>query len=560
MAPPRPWDRLAVALISVAGLWPFAPALLAGQIPGQREVPMDGGNGLYIYALVGEVLAGRTSAVHTDAMWFPVGRSLLLSVQNIVDALAAQPLLWALGPQLGIAAFAAVCLVLNGLAGGWLGERIGGRGWAGPVAALVVAMSPYVWAEEQTGRITQTILAPMLLAVGWAWTAAVDGKGGVRSGAWLGIAGLGYWFYGIFGAGVVGLVFLGGLAEPGSAPRRQRLGALVSAAAVSVLLAAPFAIFTALSWADMPGVGADNPPVPNATRLAGGFFWIPHSRIVAYIPQMLYGVALVACGPRPRGRAVGLAVATLLLCLTAMGDKVRIAGELIPTPLWFLHQLPGFDRFWWPNRALAGATVALAAGAALAASRPGLSRFLAVFGVLVSVAQGAGVPGVLTGWRVPARPPWADLARPGAVLFVPMLDPDVGKARFAQWATHRRPFVNGMAMWDSMLCPPEWTAWAESQPLVAAILAAERARPNGRRKPNPAGERMATDLPPVVLPDVPATAVQDLADQGVSLIAAERPKVPRHADALLVSLLGEPTCGEGGWECWWTLPPATPGR
>lgn len=545
-----------MGLLAVGGLWPFAPALLAGEIPGQREIPMDGGNGLYIYALVGEVLAGNGSALHTDAMWFPVGRSLLLSVQNIVDALAAQPFFWALGPQLGTAVFAALCLVLNGVAAGWLGERVGGRGWAGPAAAMVVAMSPYVWAEAQTGRITQTILAPMLVAAGYAWTASVDGKGGARAGAWLGLAGLGYWFYGIFGAGVVGMVFLGGLVEPG-VPRRERLRALGRAALVSVLLAAPFAIFTALSWADMPGVGADNPPVPNATRLGGGFFWLQHSRIVAYIPQLLYVVAVLAAVGRPRGRAVAVAVATLLLCLTALGDFVRVGGVPVPTPLYLLHQLPGFERFWWPNRALGGATVALAASAALLASRPGWARVAALVGVLVSAAQAAGVPGVLTGWRVPERPAWADRGQ-GAILFLPMLDPDVGKVRFAQWATHRRPLVNGMAMWDSMLCPPEWTAWAEAQPLVHAILTVERARPHGRRKPNPGGEREATDLPVVAVPEVSPDAVQELADLGVGLIVAERRRVPRPVDELVVSLLGEPTCASEGRECWWELP--TPRR
>ncbi len=546
------WDRALVGLVAVAGLWPFGPALWAGQVPGQRELPIDGGHGLYIYALVGEVLTGGASLGHTTAMWFPTGRPFLLAVQNVVDAVAAQPFLWALGPERGLALFAAVVLVLNGLAGGWLGERVGGRGWAGPAAALVMAMSPYAWGEEQTGRITQTVLGPMAMALGHAWSAAVDGRGGARAGTWLAVAGLGYWFYGLFGAGVVGAAFLGGLAEPGVA-RRERLRALAVAAAVSVAVAAPFAVFSALGWDQMAGRGVDSAPIPNATRLGGGFFWIPHPRIVAYVPQLLFGVGVLACLGRPRGRAVGLAVATALLCFTAMGEEVKLAGTFVPTPLKLLQALPGFDRFWWPHRALAGATVALAALAAVAVARGGGVRALAGLGLLVSVAQGVGVPGVLTGWRVPPRPEWADRVGPGAVWFLPMLDPEVGKVRFAQWVHHRRPLVNGMSMWDEYLWPAAWGRWAEAQPLVKAVLVAERARPHGRKKPNPNGQDATEVAVEVTLPAVTPADVQALHEAGVDTIVVDRPRASRAADVLLRDLLGEPVCVAGGRECWWDL-------
>ncbi|MSQ04083.1 MAG: hypothetical protein EXR71_19710 [Myxococcales bacterium] len=552
------WDRLLVLLVSLGGLWPFGSGLRRGEVPGQQELPIDGGHGLYIYALVGDALRGVGSLLHTDAMWFPTGRPLLLTVQNVIDAVAAQPFLSLLGPQVGLATFAALILVSNGLAGGWLGERVGGRGWAGPAAAVVLAMSPYVWGEAQTGRVTQTLLAPMAVALGHAWT-AVDARGGVRAGVWLGVAGLGYWFYGFFGAVVVAAVVFGGLFE-GGAPRSQRLAALGAAALSSLVIAAPFALLSAASWGEMAGVGTDAAPIPNATRLGGGFFWIRHPRIVAYIPQCLYLVGLLACAGRPRGRAVGLAVATLLLCLTAAGETIRVADMPIPTPLALMKALPGFDRFWWPHRALAGATVALAALAAVAAGRGGWVRRAAGVGLALTVAQGVGVPGALSTWRVPPRPEWADSLAPGAVLLLPMLDPEVGKVRFAEWIHHRRPLVNGMSMWDEYLWPAAWRTWADSQPLVKALLDAERARPHGRKKPNP------HDPPPVELAELPvslpvslpADAVARLAQAGVGTIVAEVPRTPILSVALLRERLGEPTCDGRGRTCWWVLTPGPP--
>ena len=551
------WDRLLVLLVSIGGLWPFLPGLLRGEVPGQRELPIDGGHGLYIYALVGEALSGAGSLLHTEAMWFPTGRPLLLTVQNVIDAIAAQPFLSLLGPQVGLASFAAVILVSNGLAGGWLGERIGGRGFAGPASAVVLAMCPYVWGEEQTGRVTQTLLAPMAVALGHAWT-AVDARGGRRAGAWLGVAGLGYWFYGLFGAVVVAAVMSGSLFEE-AAPRWQRLRALGIAALTSLVITAPFALLSALSWGEMAGGDVTAAPIPNATRLWSGFFWIQHPRIVAYIPQCLYAVGLLACVGRPRGRAVGLAVTTVLLCMTATGESIWVFGVAIPTPLALLRVLPGFDRFWWPHRALAGATLALAALSAVAMSRGGWVRFAAGLGLALSVAQGVGVPGPLSTWKVPPRPEWADALAPGAVLLLPMLDPEVGKVRFAEWIHYRRPLVNGMSMWDAYLWPAEWRTWAEGQPLVKALLDAERSRPHGRKKPNPR-DPPAVELVevPVVLPVLPDGAVAALAAEVVGTIVAEVPRTPGVSVALLRELLGEPTCDGRGRTCWWGLAPRPP--
>lgn len=549
----RPWLTAMLVLgVSIAGLWPFGPGLLRGEVPGQRELPIDGGHGLYIYALVGEALSGHGSVLHTDSMWFPTGRPFLLVVQNIVDAGLAQPFLAAFSPQTALAIFAALVLISNGLAGGWLGVQIAGRGGA-LAGALVMAMSPYTWGEEQTGRIAQTMLAPMAMAVGYAWQAVETGRGGWKAGLWLGIAGLGYWFYGAFGAVVVAGCLLGAAAD--ASRRRAALVELGKAAGIALAMAAPFMLFSALSWEDMAGTAVKADPIPNATRLLGGWFWLPHPRIVAYLPQALFAVGALACIRAPRGRSVGLAIATLLLCWTALGESVRIAGVEVPTPLWVLRQLPGFSRFWWPHRALAGAQVALAALAAIAFAHGGWRRWAVGGGLALVVAQGLGVPGPLTTWRVPPKPAWADEIPAGAMLFLPMLDPEVGKTRFAEWVWYRRPLVNGMSMWDEYLWPDSWRQWAKGQPLVDVLLRIEQTRPHGRKKPNPGGfsPEGGADAAAVVVPTLAPGAVSALAAEGVGVIVAEVQRTPPASLKLLEGAIGPATCDAAGRACWWAI-------
>lgn len=553
MTPRRHWDRWLTLLVALGGLWPFWPALLEGRVPGQKEVPIDGGNGLYIFSLVQEVLAGRASLLHTEAMWFPTGRPFLLVVQNVVDAVLAQPFLVALGPQHGLAVFAAVLLVSNGLAGGWMGERIGGRGWAGPAAALVMSFSPYVWAEDQTGRITQTILAPICLAVGASWGATETGRGAARAGGWLALAGAVYWFYGLFGAVVVAGVFLGAVVE--SRDRwRSLVGGLLTAAVVSVLAVAPFALFTALSWEEMAGSGQSESPVPNPTRLTGGLPWQMNPRIVAYVPQLFLGVGLVALIRARRGRAVGLAIAAVLLMFTAHGRPVQVLGVTVPSPLQLLHTLPGFERFWWPHRALAGATVALAGLAALAVRERGWLRRASLVLLVGGVAQGAWVPGVLSGWRVPPKPFWANDIGPGAVLALPMLSPEVGKLRFAEWTWHRRPMVNGMAMWEEFLWPDPWRRWVAKEPLMSTLLEIERAHPHGRnRREGGLSVERITHLRDVVIPSMTVEHLDSLHQQGVDTLLIDKKRTPPPAITLLERLAGPAACDASKRHCWWRL-------
>lgn len=550
------WDRLLVLLLSVLGLYPFARGLLRGEIPGQRETPIDGAHTLYVYEYVRLALAGQASLAHADATWFPVGRPFLLGVQNVVDAVLAAPLLALFGPGGGLALFTAFLLVANGLAAGWLGERVAGRGWPGPVAAAVVAFSPFVWCETNVGRTTQVALLPMVLAVGLAWTAA-GGRQALLTGLALSLAALEYWFYGFFGAVLVGAVYVGVLV---SRPNLSTVRDLAVTAVVPALVVLPFAVYVASTWAEMPGLG-NTSPVPNATRLAGGMPWSKGLKMVLYVPQLLVVPALLAVLAPGRARALGLALGALFLVGVAVGEHYTLLGVTFPTPLALLRELPAFERFWWPHRALAGVTVALAALAATTAALGGWRRWTTLACVLASTVQVTVRPGELGSWSAPPRPTWDASLPAGAVLTLPMLDPDAGKLFLAEWAEHHRPMVNGMSMWDEFLWPADYRDWVATQPLVEALLDLERSRHHGRRTPTSHGRDKPPDgaTPPsresaaaVARADALSLAdVARLADEGVVGIVARVDRAHPEARRTLDRLLGPAT--EGDKSCWWRL-------
>ncbi|MBM4392901.1 MAG: hypothetical protein FJ090_17385 [Deltaproteobacteria bacterium] len=557
------WDRGLVAVVSLLGLFPFARGLSEGEIPGQENVPLDGAHTIFVYEYVRQALLGHVSLLHADAMWYPLGRPFLLGIQNVVDAFLAAPFLGALGVQHGMAAFVALVLVSNGLAAGWMGERIGGRGLAGPLAACVVAFAPYAWCETQMGRPTQAMLSPMCLALGHAWTAADDAESRLRpalwSGCWLVVAALEYWFYGFFGCILVGGVYLGALLGRG---RRHTLRALAITALLPALCAAPFALYVASTWTEMPGASMSS-PVPNSTRLWAGLPGRNSLRTAMYVPQLLYAVALLPLFTRQRWRAGGLALAMLFLVGVAVGERVDIGPfEGVRTPLALLRELPGFHRFWWPHRALGAVVVGAAAAAAACVAAGGLPRLLATLGIALSAGQALQTPGELTSWKAPRRPLWDEALPPGAVLLLPMLDPDAGKHFLAQWAVHHRPMVNGMSMWDDFLWPQDFEQWVTEQPLLDALLAIERSRPYGRRaaEPNVLASPNGGARAPAVKREVAirraeqldADDLQAFADLGVVGIVAHLARTPPEAVATITRLAGDPS--NKGDFAWWPLP------
>lgn len=543
--PPGRWVAIGcvVAVATAAAIWPALAT--PGGIPGQAAMPVDGAHGVFVFAAVADRVRGAADAWALQEIWHPVGRPLLLSVQNAVDAVLAAPLLWALGPARGLAAFTAVVLATNTLAGAWLGRVAGGTAAAALGGAVALGFSPYAWGEVDFGRTTQAWLAPMALAVGLAWRAAeAPERRGARvlAGAALALAGYHYWFYGLFGAVAVAGATLG------RAGVRRGLPVLGEIAAVAIALVAPFAAYVALAWADVPGTSEAVGRFSTGASFLGGIPGGPGpARSDLYVPQLLVLLALLALAGRPRAAAAGVLVAAFALGVFALGESVRAGDTTVWLPYAWLRRLPGLRRFWWPNRALGAVTVALVAALALTLGRlrgPWLAG--GVGAVLLSAAQVARSPGAPGAWTIPAVGAWHAALPPGAVLVLPMTSPDAGKRALAQQPLHGRPLVNGMSMWEDSLVPADWRAWAEGQPVVDALWRAERGEPAR----------------------IDAAGVARLAEDGVVGIVVDRSAVGRGApgDAattgaadlarLLDPVLGPARCPPGEAWCWWPLPTA----
>jgi hypothetical protein len=538
---PAALAALAVAVVAALAAAPALGDAAAHRAPGLAEGPVDGVYSVFYYVVAARRLAGSGAPGWVDELWFPVGRPLLLSQQNIVDALLAAPLVALFGAGRGTALLVALLQATNALSGAWLGARVGRSGAAAVAGAAVLGFSPYVLDELARGRYTQAWLAPGAWALGAGWSLAVAAAGGAdararaRGGVLLGLAvaatAYHYWFYALF----VGVVLLAVLPARGG---RAVLAPAALGAAVALLAVAPFAAFVALAWEEVPGAST-RPPFAPAIDLAGGLgapgpgpVYLPHALLLAAALG-----AVFARGARlPALAALGAAG---LLVAFAHGDSFRIAGQKFWGPYHYFVELPFFHRFWWPQRALGAATLALLVPVALlaraavpAGSRPArvAAPALALLAAALSAAQAARSPGWSPGWAPLPSPAWHAALPAGPVLVLPMSDFTEGVAAARAWPAHQRPLVNGMSMWTAPLWPPGFRAWFDGDRALTALWAAESGRP-AAALPSTAGALEAAGVVGIVWRE-----------------GAVRPA----QRSLLDARYGAASCRAG--VCWWALP------
>ena len=462
---------------------------------------------------------GLADVGHIEEMWFPVGRPLLLAQLNVVDALLAAPLVVLFGAARGTALFVVLTLASNALAGGWLASKVNPSAAARLAGALVLGFCPFVADELEFGRYTQVWLAPTAVAVGLAWKAAQgERRAAIMTGLALAFAGYHYWFYGAFAAVVVAGVMLG------RGGGRQ----LAVVAATSLVAAAPFLIYVGIAWANVPAAGTP-PHFPCQTSLLGGIPGLESARLGVYLPQLLILAVVPAClGPK-RGGVVGAALAGAFLLSVAFGEFVKVAGVTFAMPYHALVSVPFFDRFWWPQRALGAVTVAAVVPLAALAARGPLWGFAAVAIAAVSAAQAVRAPGPPHQWSLAEAPAWHRALPPGPVLILPMTQEAAGRKAFREWPSHQRALVNGMSMWTPDLWPPEFRTWTEQQPLVSALLIAERG----------------------VATQVTAASATSLWNAGIVGVIATS-ATSRTELGVMRAALGEGACEAG--TCWWVRP------
>ncbi len=529
-------------LLGVAGL------LWAGRGAFWGSADVDFWGTQWFYWLVGRRVLAAEPFAHTDLIFHPWGKEVYLHTGgNVVDAFAALPFRYVLGPVVGYNAFLAAILVTNGIAGARLGGVLGAGPQGRMGAGLLAALAPFVLWELHGGRPTQAILAPAALFLA-AWLRPLGprpGREGLVAGLWMGLTGLTYWFFAIFCA------IAAGLALPlrwRGLPRdlRGELRFHSAAVAVALLLAMPLAwpMLRALQEGAVPGLltigeGDFLPQTAEGWQigvqaldpllLQAGFYVLTPAGLDLVEPigvVSLLAVLLAAAGLwRRSGAWMGL--------LPIGGLLLVAAGPLLePRLLWpnlfyegLVALVSPLARLWWPARAVAIFTLLLLPFAALALDRLPRGGLLLLFGLLL------GEGGLLGLWppaKVSAAVPpiYPCLARgEGAVIELPV---EGHPERQLYQALHGRPRFGGMLEDNPVFAPEAHRAFRAEDPGTAALIALSEGR---KAPPGP------LDLGPLRALGFTAVVVERAALGGVRPTAA----AARLAERALVAQLGRPS-------------------
>ncbi len=517
MSRPAPAHPLAFVLVSLVigfvGLWPVLDAM-ASLALGARST--DGLGSWWMQWWVAEAVSQGLDPMNSPYFFHPWGKDILLDTGgNLVDAFLTVPLRWLAGPVVAWNLLCLLILVSNGLVAGLALRRLGNA--PAVVAALVAGLHPYVLFELQSGRPTQALLAPAMAAL-FIGARAVGREGGtwkhvVGSGLLLGLAGWTYWYAAGFVAMALGMLALGrGL------PRRllhlAGIGAVsfaVSAPAVVPLLGAlesghvAPAIDTAQWWTALFEGGSLSLMTSAGdtgslcTLYSSGEAWMwssRHSRSLGLAMTGVAGLLGLAAGLR-RPRWVLVAVLALAI---ALGPEP--GGDKNPLYIALAAWLPGFERLYWPCRAVSLFVPLGAVGAAALTRRAG--RFapsgrggLAMGGVALLLLGGLfgelqardGVP--LSVWNPTVPAAYSCLAgEEGAAIVAPY---GVDHEHLLHQTAHGLPLLGGMSERSEALTPLEQQALREDNTWLAAVLLAT-SNPRARGETSPEDRQAIEDL------------------------------------------------------------------
>lgn len=395
----------------------------------------------------------------------------------------------------------ALWVALAGLGGLRLARALGVSPGGAVIAGLVLQLDPHLWFHVEGGRIEHGPQGLVALAVAGAITLWRAGRARdvVAVGVLGGLVVASSWELGLVCAIVtvlLGLVSVPGPRPPGAVAR------WVGAGVITALIAAPLVARLVLSQRGLPH--ADGFGRWIAAHHAVGVLGFAAPGVVrppyATWPAVL-ALAWTARGPRRPW--VGLGLAALALAAAATGPNPawfaatppRLPADTDPSALdaaagalwapWtWLQGLPGLDRYHWPERLLAAASliVAPACGAAWDAAAPARRRFVGP-GLIAGIALEL----VVNGWapaprfRLEAPPELVAFAEapPGALVNLP---PQPNPSRHSD--DHLQQMVHGHPMLFSMqlrhLRGPGLDLRVEGDPVLrwfAALARGDRVRP-----------------------------------------------------------------------------------
>lgn len=306
-------------------------------------------------ALQGDV----SRLIQAPDLYFPYGMDLYRNTGgNVLDGLLAAPLSW-LGFPLGHNLALLAVLVANGLAAARIAPGPAAQPEARWLAGLAGATASFPLFELVEGRPTQALLAPAWLAASAILRLpAQAGHAAVaRAGLGMALAGLFYWYYGLFvGLFAVALGIAWSL-RPATRPSGLRV---LAAAGVGGALVLPLLgpLLLDLARGAVPGLRVEGDGayvLASLDPLSGMVTARQGNEVVGRYPGFpAWGWIAVAAALAPSATRLPRAVLLVLGLSIAVGPAIRVGGASVASPAWWLWSalVPPLERLWHPSRAL----------------------------------------------------------------------------------------------------------------------------------------------------------------------------------------------------------------
>ncbi|MES2644570.1 MAG: hypothetical protein V4850_34095 [Myxococcota bacterium] len=498
---------LAVAVVG-AGVW----AEPTRGLFGDWEHP-DMLSNHWVYGWVAERLASGGSLLQNDAYYVPVGDAPFLA-GNASGALLSAPFAWAFGAPFGINVYLFLVLVLNVVAGTALARAAGASPRAALVGGVGFGVSPFVLTELSAARLAQVPVWEM--AAGLAlWIGALE-RGSWRralgAGALIGLAGVEYFYYGLFAGYAAGLLTL-------FAPRphtRQRLGVVAAGAVAAIVTVGPLLWLFVRGWSEVVGASeaAESFPHPFSLQASLPWSWPVWSDVPTMVPAyvswllLLLGATEVwrrradrrraydgTSAEDPHGWTVPAFLATAVLgwALSLGPYLVTLHGPAEQSHLpyqWIYGLHPALQRFWWPYRHAVLVSLAVAVLAARGLGRvldrlPPRAALVTLGIVLLAVPlelRARGAPVLAATSRIadplPAGVTAMRALPDGIVLDLPIApELRIGQQHLTLQALHGHRLLDGHAMWVDRVRPSAWDAYVAASPFLTELARFERGLP-----------------------------------------------------------------------------------
>ncbi len=464
----------------------------------------------WFYWFVGQALRSGEGPGHTSLYFFPWGKDVFAHTgANVLDAILAIPFRWALGPVLGYNLFVLAGMAASAWAFSRLARLVTDDRVAVGVGSALFAFTPFLLVEAREGRPTQALLVFPVLFLLYVWRCGTRARwtDAAAAGAMLALAGYQYWYYAFFGGMVCAAHGAWRVARPpGEAGGRWRIlarHALIAGVALALTLpvALPLLLARGQDDEEIPGLLQvdewtlrQSPPMTvegtpiglrmwqPATGYVGSYVWDPTGeerflRKVHVLPVLAW-LAALAWLIRPGRLARGPTLAMLATAaVLATGPVFVVLDHVLPNPIYIAlaRTLPFLQRLWWPERAVAYASILTGLMVVVGLGHLGrlgpwkqAAASLVVAALwAVELARIGLVP--LGSWDATIPAGYRCLARggEGAIIELPY---SWTQAHLYYQTAHGRPIFGGMLENNPVFTPREITDLKERNTWIAALI------------------------------------------------------------------------------------------